>query len=92
MVDSCQASSLYTKFYSPNILATASSQVGENSWAVRMLSFPSPHSSLIERRQRERDQDIGVFVIDHYTHLVLEFLEQTNKTSHQTMNDLVRSP
>ncbi|KZV90899.1 hypothetical protein EXIGLDRAFT_616317 [Exidia glandulosa HHB12029] len=70
MVDSCQASSLYTKFYSPNILATASSQVGENSWA------------------RERDQDIGVFVIDHYTHLVLEFLEQTNKTSHTTMNDL----
>ncbi|KZV99715.1 hypothetical protein EXIGLDRAFT_605368 [Exidia glandulosa HHB12029] len=70
MVDSCQATSLYSKFYSPNILATASSQVGENSYSY------------------ERDADIGVFVIDSYTHFVLEFLEQMNKTSHATMQDL----
>jgi len=31
MVDTCQAASMYDKFYSPNILAVASSLVGEDS-------------------------------------------------------------
>ncbi|KAF9797851.1 hypothetical protein SFRURICE_001454 [Spodoptera frugiperda] len=31
IIDTCQASSMYEKFYSPNILATASSLVGEDS-------------------------------------------------------------
>lgn len=31
MIDTCQASSMYEKFYSPNILAMASSLVGEDS-------------------------------------------------------------
>ncbi|GFG39388.1 hypothetical protein Cfor_08337 [Coptotermes formosanus] len=31
MIDTCQAASLYEKFYSPNILAVASSLVGEDS-------------------------------------------------------------
>ncbi|XP_043225858.1 putative GPI-anchor transamidase [Amphibalanus amphitrite] len=31
MIDTCQAASMYEKFYSPNILAVASSQVGEDS-------------------------------------------------------------
>ncbi|EJD49911.1 hypothetical protein AURDEDRAFT_112348 [Auricularia subglabra TFB-10046 SS5] len=70
MVDSCQASSLYDKFYSPHVLATASSQVGENSYS------------------HERDVDIGVFVIDSYTHFVLSLLEGINKTSAMTMQDL----
>ena len=33
MVDTCQANTLYTKFYSPNILATGSSAKGENSYS-----------------------------------------------------------
>merc|ERR1711981_394858 len=31
MIDTCQAASMYDKFYSPNILAVASSLVGEDS-------------------------------------------------------------
>lgn len=34
MVDSCQAESMFLKFYSPNILAVASSKVGEDSLSV----------------------------------------------------------
>ncbi|GAA5867749.1 hypothetical protein JCM1840_006679 [Sporobolomyces johnsonii] len=33
MVDTCQANTLYTKFYSPNILATGSSEKDENSYS-----------------------------------------------------------
>lgn len=39
MIDTCQASSMYEKFYSPNILAMASSLVGEDSLSVRDLSI-----------------------------------------------------
>lgn len=34
MIDTCQANSMFSKFYSPNILATGSSEVGENSYSV----------------------------------------------------------
>jgi phosphatidylinositol glycan class K len=34
MIDSCQAQSMFLKFYSPNILAVASSKVGEDSLSV----------------------------------------------------------
>ena len=33
MVDTCQANTLYTRFYSPNVLATGSSGKGENSYS-----------------------------------------------------------
>lgn len=39
MIDTCQASSMYEKFYSPNILAMASSLVGEDSLSVRNKMF-----------------------------------------------------
>jgi len=39
MIDTCQASSMYEKFYSPNILAMASSLVGEDSLSVKDLSI-----------------------------------------------------
>ncbi|GAA5840663.1 hypothetical protein JCM5353_000264 [Sporobolomyces roseus] len=70
MVDTCQANTLYSKFYSPNILATGSSEKGENSY--------SHHA----------DNDIGVAVTDRYTHHVLTFLEEINKTSKATLQDL----
>ena len=35
MIDTCQATTMYSRFYSPNILATGSSQLGENSYSVR---------------------------------------------------------
>ena len=34
LVDTCQAESLYSKIYSPNIIAATSSKVGEDSLSV----------------------------------------------------------
>lgn len=34
MIDTCQANTMYSKFYSPNILATGSSELGESSYSV----------------------------------------------------------
>lgn len=80
---------MYSKFYSPNILATGSSQLGENSYSVsKHYYFVTRHSDL-QHRQHENDHDIGVSVIDSYTHYVLQYLEQINKTSKATMADLV---
>ncbi|EKM57959.1 uncharacterized protein PHACADRAFT_90842 [Phanerochaete carnosa HHB-10118-sp] len=73
MIDTCQANTMYSKFYSPNILATGSSQIRENSYSY------------------ENDNDIGVAVIDSYTHHVLEFMEGIGKTSHKSIQDLVRA-
>jgi len=70
MIDTCQANTMFSKFYSPNILATGSSQLGENSYSY------------------ENDEDVGVSVIDSYTHFVLEYLEGINKTSARSMKDL----
>lgn len=39
MIDTCQAESMYQKFYSPNILAVASSHVGEDSLSVSLYDF-----------------------------------------------------
>jgi glycosylphosphatidylinositol transamidase (GPIT) subunit GPI8 len=33
IVDTCQANTLYTRFYSPNILAAGSSSKGQNSYS-----------------------------------------------------------
>ncbi|KAI0052193.1 hypothetical protein FA95DRAFT_1580264 [Auriscalpium vulgare] len=69
MIDTCQANTMYSKFYSPNILATGSSRIHENSYSY------------------ENDADVGVAVIDSYTHFVLEYLEGINKTSSSSMKD-----
>lgn len=34
MIDTCQAASMYERFYSPNILAVGSSLIGEDSLSV----------------------------------------------------------
>ncbi|CAG8542065.1 5781_t:CDS:2 [Ambispora gerdemannii] len=36
MVDTCQANTMYSQIYSPNILATGSSELGENSYSHHM--------------------------------------------------------
>lgn len=70
MIDTCQANTMYSKFYSPNILATGSSDIHENSYS------------------HENDYDIGVAVIDKFTHYILQFMEGINKTSQASMQDL----
>lgn len=88
MIDSCQANSMYSKFYSPNILATASSDIGENSYSVWSLNCSHlPFSSSI--LQHVNDAALGVSVIDKFTHHILQYMERVNKTSKATMADLV---
>ncbi|KAJ6487626.1 glycosylphosphatidylinositol anchor biosynthesis protein [Mycena sanguinolenta] len=70
MIDTCQANTMYSKFYSPNILATGSAEIDQNSYSY------------------ENDPDLGVSVIDRFTHYVLEYMERINKTSHESMADL----
>ena len=39
--------------------------------------------------QHANDNDIGVAVIDAFTHYILEFMEKINKTSQVSMQELV---
>jgi phosphatidylinositol glycan class K len=89
MIDTCQANTMYSKFYSPNILATGSSDLGESSYSVRRS--PSLLLNILPDGlfKHANDYDIGVAVIDAYTHYVLEFMENINKTSQASMEELV---
>ncbi|WVQ93315.1 hypothetical protein IAU59_000383 [Kwoniella sp. CBS 9459] len=68
-IDTCQANTMYSKFYSPEMIATGSSELGENSY--------SHHS----------DRDIGVAVIDGFTHFILQYLETLDKSALATLRD-----
>jgi len=50
MIDTCQANTMYSKFYSPNILATGSSEIEENSYSVNTLWSTSPNNYLDRHR------------------------------------------
>lgn len=89
MIDTCQANSMYSKFYSPNIISTGSSMVGENSYSVSGTVVKPPIGELTE--QHHNDHDIGVAVIDAYTHFILAYLETIIKTSKATLQDFVSS-
>jgi len=89
MIDTCQANTMYSKFYSPNILATGSSDLGESSYSVGPVFCVLLETSNIVA-QHANDYDIGVAVIDAFTHYVLEFMESINKTSQASMEELVR--
>ena len=75
MVDTCQANTLYRRFYAPGIIATGSSEEDESSY--------SHHA----------DNDVGVAVIDRWTHYVLEYLETqvTGPTSGKTVGNMFDS-
>ena len=57
MADTCQAATLATEFYSPRLVALASSAKGEPSWSYHP------------------DGDVGLTVIDRFTHFTLDVLE-----------------
>ncbi|CDR43172.1 CYFA0S11e01046g1_1 [Cyberlindnera fabianii] len=70
MIDTCQANTMYERFYSPNVLAVGSSKLDESSY--------SHHS----------DVEIGVAVIDRFTYYNLDFMEDIEKNSTKTLQDL----
>lgn len=69
MFDTCQANTLYNQIKSPNVIATGSSALGENSYS------------------HHNDPDIGVAVIDSFTHYVLQYLEKVEAGSKATLQD-----
>ena len=38
MIDTCQANTMYTQIYSPNVVGVGSSDLGENSYSVSPFS------------------------------------------------------
>ena len=92
MIDTCQANTMYSKLYSPNIFAVGSADIGENSYSVsRFLNATRSTFFLTQKNtQHINDNDIGVAVIDAFTHYVLQFMEKINKTSQVSMQELVR--
>ena len=90
MVDTCQAASLYEKFSSPNVLAVASSLVGEDSLSVRLFfKFSLQYRIQNSIFQHHVDPSIGVYMIDRYTYYALEFLEKVKPNSDKTMGEFV---
>lgn len=74
---------MFTRFRSPNIVAAASSRLGENSVALQLplISFQYSHHV---------DRDIGVSVVDRFTHRTLQTLERVKRDDAQpkTLKDL----
>eukprot|EP00128_Syssomonas_multiformis_P017075 Colp12_sorted_trinity150504_noHs@6640 len=70
MVDTCQAATLFTRLYSPNIIAIGSSMKGENSYS------------------HHHDNELGVSVIDRFTHDTLDVLERLTPHSTLTLHKL----
>ena len=55
MIDTCQANTMFSKFYSPNILATGSSKLGENSYSVcQCISSHRQLTVLVRERRGNR--------------------------------------
>ncbi|CDO94839.1 unnamed protein product [Kluyveromyces dobzhanskii CBS 2104] len=73
MIDTCQANTMFSKFYSPNVIAVGSSELDESSY--------SHHS----------DVEIGVAVVDRFTYYTLGFMEEIDKNSTLTLQDLFDS-
>ncbi|WFC97763.1 glycosylphosphatidylinositol anchor biosynthesis [Malassezia yamatoensis] len=80
MVDTCQASSMAQRIYSPNVIASGSSLIGQNSYSVSY-----------NLTQYNVDSDVGVPLIDRYTRAVLEFMEGVDRTSNKTLQNLFDS-
>lgn len=80
---------MYSKFYSPNLISTGSSGLGESSYSVSKHPGQRTRHTALTSSKHHNDMDIGVSVIDAYTHYILQYLETLNKTSKATMQDLV---
>lgn len=84
MIDTCQANTLYSRFYSPNLIASGSSEKGENSFSVSLFFWLD-----FVKIQHQTDGDLGVAVIDRYTYYSLEVLERVQQGGNDTLMDLV---
>lgn len=92
MIDTCQAASMYQKFYSPNILAVASSLVGQDSLSHHVDPAIGKRSQIFHQLFSQVNPFIcvpGVYIIDRYTYYALEFLEGVERGSKKTMGQFL---
>lgn len=75
MIDTCQANTMYSKFYSPNIIATGSSEIGQSSY--------SHHA--------DNDVGVAVIDRYTYYNLDFLEKEVTETSSKKTLGDLFNS-
>jgi glycosylphosphatidylinositol transamidase (GPIT) subunit GPI8 len=62
MIDTCQANTMYSKLYSPNILASGSSELDESSYSV--LAFLGySNDSITQTRISESQSSIDIRII-----------------------------
>lgn len=95
LVDTCQANSMYSKIYSPRVIGVGSSRVGQNSYSVstydqRRQSTRADWSffTTCPSAQHHSDPDLGVALIDRFTHFLLSYLSDLDKTSDRRLSDL----
>jgi glycosylphosphatidylinositol transamidase (GPIT) subunit GPI8 len=95
MIDTCQANTMYSRIYSPNIVAAGSSEKSENSYSVCLVlctKSPDFSISIADARwlhsQHHTSSEIGVAVIDRFTYFNLEYLEDVSINSKATLQDL----
>lgn len=95
MIDTCQANTMYSKIYSPNVLATGSSPKGENSYSVSLNEILSGYRNLMSLvsscSKHGADDELGIALSDRYTLEILNYMERINKTSTAMMQDLFDS-
>ena len=60
MIDTCQANTMYSKFYSPDIIASGSSALGENSYSV---SSEERAPSRLSTRSRIDNSTIAIGIL-----------------------------
>lgn len=68
IIDTCQGASMYERFYSPNLMALASSQVGEDSLSVSYLpSHGRDKLKIINHFFRFTNKQCGAIATEDYT-------------------------
>ncbi len=81
----CTQSSIHPISLQLDLPTLAKVRIPYGACHLRPLADPSNMTA-----QHANDYDIGVAVIDAFTHYVLEFMESINKTSQASMEELVR--
>ena len=89
IVDTCQASTLYSKIHSPNVFSIGSSIKGMPTsfsidWSPDISAGESSYSY-------DTDPRIGVSLIDRFTLATLNFFEGVDIHSKATLKDLLDS-
>ncbi|KAK4687982.1 GPI-anchor transamidase subunit K, partial [Tremellales sp. Uapishka_1] len=69
VVDTCQANTMYSKFYSPNVISTGSSNLGENSYSRSLTALPTTFCNISRawaNRLAQTSKNSDILVTDFF--------------------------